>query len=914
MSKNLHPSASIVRNRTSGFAKLRSPAVLAGLAGLAFASAALADPISTSFTFQGQLRASSALVNGTFDLQFRLYDASAGGVQMGPALCADNVMVTDGQFTVVLDFGAFGADARHLEVDVRPDTGLACGDPSGWESLSPRQSVTAAPVASYAMTAETATNAATATTATTAANATQLNGQSSAYYTSAANLTGTLPSAVLGGTYGGTLDFENPANSFAGTFSGNGASLINLNADQLTSGTIPSARVSGTYSNALTLSSASNSLTGNGAGLTSLNASNLASGTLPSARLSGAYTNQVTFSNPFNVYLGDGTNLVSLNASSLNSGTVPNGRLAGTYGGVLNFTNASNVYAGNGASLTALNASSLSTGTLPDARLSGTYTNSVTFNSPANVFAGNGAALTGLSASNLGSGTLPSAVLSGTYSNALTFSNASNAFTGSGAGLTALNASNLTTGTVADARLGANVAMKSAANAFGNFTNSFAGSVGIGQTAPGFPLNFASSVGDKISLFGNSGNHYGFGIQASLLQIHSDSATSDIAFGYGTSAAMTETMRIRGNGRLGIGTSAPATPLHVFGIDGVTIGSSATGQTSVRLSASAATNGYGIIQSVSAQGTAWGDTILSPSGGRVGVATAVLSDSSFHVSAGTRLSGITAESSLAGGVAITGTSTAGTLDSVGGLFETNSTTGTGLIASSNAVTGINYGLRAYTSSSSANAIAILGEATASGANFGVYGTATGASAFGVYANGRLGASGTKSFMIDHPLDPENKLLYHYSIESPEVLNMYSGIVTLDGVGEAWVELPEYFESINVNARYTLTAVGGPAPMLHVAEKVSGNRFKIAGGSAALEVSWEVKANRNDRFVQTYGAPVERVKVDGEKGTYLRPELYGQPASRGQINTAPRSAPRVIPADQPADQQVDPVAGSIVASK
>jgi hypothetical protein len=103
-------------------------------------------------------------------------------------------------------------------------------------------------------------------------------------------------------------------------------------------------------------------------------------------------------------------------------------------------------------------------------------------------------------------------------------------------------------------------------------------------------------------------------------------------------------------------------------------------------------------------------------------------------------------------------------------------------------------------------------------------------------------------------------------------------------------------------------------MLHVAEKVSGNRFKIAGGSAALEVSWEVKANRNDRFVQTYGAPVERLKSDGEKGTYLRPELYGQPASRGQINTAPRSAPRVVPADQPADQQVDPAAADIVASK
>jgi hypothetical protein len=162
---------------------------------------------------------------------------------------------------------------------------------------------------------------------------------------------------------------------------------------------------------------------------------------------------------------------------------------------------------------------------------------------------------------------------------------------GYGALATVVLACDAPTGTVADVRLSANVVVENAANAFGNFTNSFAGSVGIGQVAPGFPLNFASANGDKISLFGNAGNHYGLGIQSNLLQIHSDSASSDVAFGYGTSAAMTETMRIKGNGRLGIGTNAPATSLHVNGIDGITIGSSATGQTSVRLSASAATNG-----------------------------------------------------------------------------------------------------------------------------------------------------------------------------------------------------------------------------------------------------------------------------------------------------------------------------------
>ena len=91
------------------------------------------------------------------------------------------------------------------------------------------------------------------------------------------------------------------------------------------------------------------------------------------------------------------------------------------------------------------------------------------------------------------------------------------------------------------------------------------GNVGIGTRTPGFPLTFPSGTGDKISLWGQSGNHYGFGIQNGTLQIHTVDKDSRIAFGYGSSGSMTETMRIQGDGKVGIGTENPGAALDVAG-------------------------------------------------------------------------------------------------------------------------------------------------------------------------------------------------------------------------------------------------------------------------------------------------------------------------------------------------------------
>ena len=92
----------------------------------------------------------------------------------------------------------------------------------------------------------------------------------------------------------------------------------------------------------------------------------------------------------------------------------------------------------------------------------------------------------------------------------------------------------------------------------GLFIQSGTGNVGIGTITPGFPLTFPNSSGDKVSLWGQSGAHYGFGIADSLLRIHTDVAGSDVAFGYGSSSSFTETMRIKGTGNLEVAGTVTA--------------------------------------------------------------------------------------------------------------------------------------------------------------------------------------------------------------------------------------------------------------------------------------------------------------------------------------------------------------------
>jgi hypothetical protein len=140
--------------------------------------------------------------------------------------------------------------------------------------------------------------------------------------------------------------------------------------------------------------------------------------------------------------------------------------------------------------------------------------------------------------------------------------------------------------------------------------------------------------------------------------------------------------------------------------------------------------------------------------------------------------------------------------------------------------------------------------------------------------------GKSSFKIDHPLDPDNKCLYHSYIGSPEVKNVYDGIVLLDGSGEAWVELPQWFEALNRDFRYQLTPLGAPGPNLHVSQEITGNRFLIAGGEPGMKVSWQVTGIRHDPYVEATRIPVEEEKSPVERGKYLYPEAYGVPDNLG----------------------------------
>jgi hypothetical protein len=109
-------------------------------------------------------------------------------------------------------------------------------------------------------------------------------------------------------------------------------------------------------------------------------------------------------------------------------------------------------------------------------------------------------------------------------------------------------------------------------------------------------------------------------------------------------------------------------------------------------------------------------------------------------------------------------------------------------------------------------------------------------------------------------------------------NIYDGTAVLNKKGEAVIELPKWFQALNKDFRYQLTCIGGYAPV-YIAEEISNNHFKIAGGKPGLKVSWMVTGVRQDAYANAHRIPVEEEKPEAERGRYTYPELYGEPPEK-----------------------------------
>ncbi|MGB4850604.1 MAG: hypothetical protein WBP41_21940, partial [Saprospiraceae bacterium] len=214
-----------------------------------------------------------------------------------------------------------------------------------------------------------------------------------------------------------------------------------------------------------------------------------------------------------------------------------------------------------------------------------------------------------------------------------------------------------------------------------------------------------------------------------------------------------------------------------------------------------------------------------------------------------------------------------------------------------------FGVRCITNGSTDYNIGIYGEAGGSGGhnyagyftadqptsgyeNYAIFAYANGsqdpkAGVFvgDVFVQGNLSkTSGT--FLIDHPLDPANKYLYHSFVESPDMMNIYNGNIVTDNNGEAMVQLPDYFFKLNKDFRYQLTVMGQFAQAIVLERINSGNQFKIKTDKPNVEVSWQVTGIRQDAWANAHRIIPEVEKEDRNKGKYLNPEVFGQPVEMG----------------------------------
>ncbi len=374
----------------------------------------------------------------------------------------------------------------------------------------------------------------------------------------------------------------------------------------------------------------------------------------------------------------------------------------------------------------------------------------------------------------------------------------------------------------------------------------------------------------------------------------------------------TEAMRVDPSGKVGIGTTTPSNPLEVNGNSGIRQNrlymSGGDGWSSLTYNAhhndanndwvfpdpsheavtiemddAGGTPRFQVWSTTPGNPTGWverfaidgnsGDVLIAPSGGNVNISGTVTSGTS-----GTNGEVIVNDANnkptivLYGGIA---TVEIGNADNAGVLHIQDKTGNTVCSLDGSGKAQFTAGINA-TVSPTVNLFAVI---AANGNNAAYLGCQDSAGDFrgSVSIVGHLTKT-SGSFQIDHPLDPANKYLSHSFVESPDMKNVYDGVVVLDEDGEAIVELPHWFEALNRDFRYQLTCIGGFAPV-YIARKVHHNYFKIAGGKPEMEVSWQVTGIRQDAWAKAHPLLVEEDKPSDEQGYYLHPELYGAPEEK-----------------------------------
>lgn len=897
---------------------------------LTLAGPTFAQSLTPAFTYQGQLKNAGSPASGPHVMTFQLHDALSGGGPIGAALVFDGlsgnpppVQVNDGLFTVSLDFGAaaFNGQRRWLEITV-------AGTP-----LSPRQELTAAPYAlragqNWALNGDAGTTPGTHFLGTSDNQPLELrvNGQRALRLeprVNSPNVIGghsgnTVFAGVVGATIGGggaTLGNANQVSDMFGTVGGGSSNQAGNS-----SGTVddrPHATVAGGLGNA---AEGSYSTVGGGADNTASGEVSIVGG--GAFNIASGYASSV----------GGGTS----NAASGLGATVPGGDLNAAAG---DFSFAA------GRRAKANHQGSFVWGDSTNADFASTATNQFLIRASGGVGIGTNTPnpTFGLHIESQGHGIYVKTPVTTATLNAISaecaatngsgVSGRASSPTGTNYGVFGSSASNnggrgvfgwatSTTGTSYGV-YGRTDSPDGYAGYFSGGRNYFGGNVGIGTTDPSSRLHVQTATTGRAIFASNSGvggtGVFGEATAASgtTYGLHgvSSSTSGRGVFGEATAATGTtygvcgESSSTTGRGLFGSATAATGSTNGVRGESSSTTGrgvfgwaNAATGITYGVRGDSDSTSGRGVYGFVgAATGTThgvFGESASSDGRGVLGVGNF----------------GVYGQSAGTSGRGVFGEATATTGTNYGGRFHAAGTTARGVFSQASSTTGVNFG--GVFESLSTEGRGVYGAAVpTTGVTYGVYGVnnSANASAYAVWAQGRSGASGTKSFRIDHPADPENKYLLHYSTESPEVLNAYSGTIALDAAGQAIVELPSYFTRINKDPRYTLTAVGAPMPNLHVAEEIDDAAlaagadaapgtaapfcwFRIAGGKPWARVSWRVEAVRNDRWVRERGAPVEVEKEGIEKGTYQHPEFYGQPAEKGMNYEATRQRREADPSD------------------